>query len=96
MIEMDSADLTNEEREEACAFVNNSGYDPKRVKHSFQVRPALGETLMFSFDHYRYDENGKMVIGYHTALTDPIVIYASDRLGWFQHYLTRTGRTIDD
>lgn len=96
MIDIDSADLTNEEREDACAFVRNSGYDHKKVRHRFQVGLALGETLMFSFEHYRYTEDGKMIFGNGTnAPTDPFVIYCSNSIGWFQHYLARTGRTLD-
>ena len=95
MIEIDTAFLTNEERADACAFVRNSGYDPMWVRYRFEVRPAMGATLMFSFDHY-VNENGRHKIEGDHAATEPFVIYASDSVGWFQHYLARTGRTIED
>jgi hypothetical protein len=98
LIEIDSFDFTNEEREEACAFVRNSGYDPKKICARFLVAPVLEGSVAFTFERWLWDENDKLIIepGADSPTRDtPVMVYASDRLGWLQHFLTRTGRTID-
>src|SRR5882672_95572 len=97
MIEIDSFFFSPEEREQACAWIDGSGYRPTTVRGGFQVSPALPGSWRLDFEQYRYDEHGKMILDASgdRVEADPFVIYTSDRLGWLQHYLVRTGRTVE-
>lgn len=91
-MEIDSAEFTNEERDEICAWIEAAGYDKRKVCARFQVESALPGSVKLTFAHYRYDEDGRIQIGPDRALRDEFVIYASDRLSWLQHFFQRTGR----
>lgn len=98
MIEIDSGLFTDAERADACNWMADTGHSPRRVRGTFLVGPALPGSLRLDFEQYRYDENDKMIINKYATSpeSDPFTIYTSDRLGWLQRYLARTGRTIDE
>ena len=91
-MEIHSADFTDEERHEICEWIEDAGYDKRKVCARFEMEPALPGSVKLTFAHYRFDSLGNYVVEGDHAARDEFVIFASDRLGWLQHFLQRTGR----
>ena len=88
--------MTNDERLEACRWLEYSvGYDRNEISDTFTVEPALPGSVKLTFDRMLKDGLGELRIidDFHIAV-EPFAIFASDRLGWLQRYLERTGTVI--
>lgn len=88
-------DLTEDERLEACSWLEYSvGRSRNEISAWFTVEREMPGSVRLTFDGFLLDADGKTHCVNGDIVKEPFTIFASDRLGWLQRYLERTGTVI--